>query len=191
MYPIASTGLVSFPIHLPSKSTIHVGKYTFRPMDPSWVCCQKPHQKQHCQPVACVAGNSFIWVPNIILNSKKNSRIDKSHIYIYTLYTNLNIYPWWAPNLQMTYVFFAPVTSLFSWQLQPQTSPVSPPVRIDTRDPGRTSHWALHNQDSLEAEHFKPLHISHWYHTNIIQWIYIYMWIFDIYIYICNIYIYK
>ena len=32
--PIASVGLVYR--HLPYKSTIHVGKYTVRPMDPSW-----------------------------------------------------------------------------------------------------------------------------------------------------------
>ena len=34
-YPIGSMGLVYFPTNLLSKSTIHVGKYTVRPMDPT------------------------------------------------------------------------------------------------------------------------------------------------------------
>ena len=36
VYPIGSMGLVYLPTSLPSKSTIHSGKSTVRPMGPSW-----------------------------------------------------------------------------------------------------------------------------------------------------------
>ena len=83
-YPIPSIGLVNLPTWMVDFCGFHVGKYTVRPMDPSWVCFILHSQVAFCRITSRAAQPRSIfasegWTMHLCVDGYKNGYIT----YIY------------------------------------------------------------------------------------------------------------